>query len=573
MKQSKWKEQIELIEAEMHRLGQASDAPAVLREFSKRLSTTIHHFFSETVSFVPDSALTIEQQSFIHSLQLYNLRSVMRLVVNYDVNKGLKVILPGIEKSCRSLMVIQQLERFTKNSKESTDLELYKFRLEEALCSVLKCRREDLYKEDILAEKMVFVSGATDLLLKKFFAERLSTLFSSNYRSYLMLKNRYFLNLLKQLRKNPDNCKTQYNRFKELAVQFDNHENLGLEQVVERLDFREIEKLVKAQILQTAEGETVLEDSPSLTAAGNYSENNNSDLGPAEKKLGNLDLPVNQTKNGQQNSFDSLTQLNSLDNSTYEQLCSVYSEPLEKLSESFRPVHECSSPFFRSRVEDYCDEFSKFFQLLHGGNLQVIASSHNFTQELLIQRGIEYKATERWGVVPKNNQDEGSVYFRSTNEKVSFVDRKAEWSMLIQARLPFVIKLPVENEKSIEMEKDKLCVFQIGTAFFDQKNKDKCDEYPDVFFKLMFGGQLLSEKNSVIYVGEDPYFTTTLEQMWHCRGLVYLFLMSISHRFALELSSAMQDFLVEILPSTLLVSGEVPFTEPLAPAMSLAENS
>ena len=79
--------------------------------------------------------------------------------------------------------------------------------------------------------------------------------------------------------------------------------------------------------------------------------------------------------------------------------------------------------------------------------------------------------------------------------------------------------------------------------------------------------------NSVIYVGEDPYFTTTLEQMWHCRGLVYLFLMSISHRFALELSSAMQDFLVEILPSTLLVSGEVPFTEPLAPAMSLAENS
>ena len=102
---------------------------------------------------------------------------------------------------------------------------------------------------------------------------------------------------------------------------------------VERLDFREIEQLVKAQILQTAEGETVLEDSPSLTAAGNYSENNNSDLGPAEKNLGNLDLPVNQTKNGQQNSFDSLTQLNSLDNSTYEQLCSVYSEPLEKLND------------------------------------------------------------------------------------------------------------------------------------------------------------------------------------------------------------------------------------------------
>jgi hypothetical protein len=92
VKQSKWKEQIELIEAEMHRLGQASDAPAVLREFSKRLSSTIHHFFSETVSFVPDSALTIEQQSFIHSLQLYNLQSFIDIIVDYETHNGTQVI-------------------------------------------------------------------------------------------------------------------------------------------------------------------------------------------------------------------------------------------------------------------------------------------------------------------------------------------------------------------------------------------------------------------------------------------------------------------------------------------------
>ena len=90
---------------------------------------------------------------------------------------------------------------------------------------------------------------------------------------------------------------------------------------------------------------------------------------------------------------------------------------------------------------------------------------------------------------------------------------------------------------------------------------------------MMFGGHLLSGKNAVIYVEEDPYFTTTLEQMWHCRGLVYLFIMAISHRFALELSSAMQDFLVDILPKTLLVSGEVPCTTPFAPALNLAETS
>jgi hypothetical protein len=307
---------------------------------------------------------------------------------------------------------------------------------------------------------------------------------------------------------------------------------------------------------------------------GDSAEKDNSDLVLAEENLVSSDLSFDQTQTEQQISFEPLAQANSEDNiSAYEDLCTAYAEPLEKLSASFSPVPECSSPYFRSRVEDYYDEFANFFRQLHGGNLQVIAASHNFTQELLLQRGQEYKASERWGVVAKNNQDEDSVYFRSTDEKVPFVDRKAEWSMLIQASLPFMIQLPVEKAKSIEIEKDKLCVFQIGTAFFDQGHKNKRDEYPDVFFKLMFGGHLLSGKNAVIYVEEDPYFTTTLEQMWHCRGLVYLFIMAISHRFALEISSAMQDFLVDILPNTLLVSGEVPCTSPLTPALNLTETS
>ena len=564
MKQSEWKEQLESIEAEMHRLGQVADASDVLRQFGKRLSTTIHHFFAETTLFVPDAALTIEQQAFMHSLQLYDMRSVMRLVVNYDASKGLKVFLPGIEKSYRSLMVIQQLESFTKNSLESSALESYKFRLEEALSRVLKCRREDLYKEDTLAEKMVLVSGATEVLLNKFFTERLRTLFSSNYRAYLMLKNRYFLNRLKQFRKNPDNYKIQQSRLRELADRFKNIEELNLEQVVEQLDFREIEQLVKAQILQSAEYETLQEDSLALTAAGNTTEKDNSDLVRAEENLVSTNLVVNQTQTVQEIPFEKLNQKNSENNiSTYEELCNAYYEPLEKLSASFSPVPECSSPYFRSRVEDYSDQFAKFFRQLHGGNLQVIAAIHNFTQELLIQRGQEYKAAERWGVVAKNNQDEESVYFRSTDEKVPFVDRKAEWSMLIQASLPFMIQLPVEKAKPIKIEKGKLCIFQIGTAFFDQEHKNKRDEYPDVFFKLMFGGHLLSGKNAVIYVEEDPYFTTTLEQMWHCRGLVYLLLIAMSQRFAIEMSSTMQDFLVGILPKNIKVNGLITVVDPL----------
>ena len=71
----------------------------------------------------------------------------------------------------------------------------------------------------------------------------------------------------------------------------------------------------------------------------------------------------------------------------------------------------------------------------------------------------------------------------------------------------------------------------------------------------MFGGHLLANKNAVVYAHEEPYFTTTLEQMWHCRGLVYLLLIAISQRFAIEMSSTMQDFIVEVLPETLQVNG------------------
>jgi hypothetical protein len=382
------------------------------------------------------------------------------------------------------------------------------------------------------------------------------------------------LNRLKQFRKNHDNYKTQQSQMTELAVQFKNHAELTIEQVVVKLDFREIEQLVKAHISKTAERETVQEDAEVLTAEEDNAEKESSDFEAKEEIIVNRDHSDEKDQSDPQIYIETLTQENSEDNSSaYEQLCTAYAEPLEKLSASFSPVPECSSPYFRSRVEDYCDEFANFFRQLHGGNLQVIAASHNFTKELLIQRGQEYKAAERWAVVAKNNQDEESVYFRSTEERMPFVDRKAEWSMLIQARMPFMIQLPVEKAKTIEIEKDKLCVFQIGTAFFDQEHKNKRDEYPDVFFKLMFGGHLLSGKNAIIYVEEDPYFTTTLEQMWHCRGLVHLFIMAISHRFALELSSAMQDFLVDILPKTLLVGGEVPFTDPLATSLNYVEVS
>ena len=113
MEQSKWKEKVEYLKAEMLKRGKEKDSSEILKQFSTRLSATVLHFFAESDSFHPYANLSLDQKAFTHSLQLYDLHSVMRLVGNYDVSKGLKVVIPGIEKSYRSLMVIPRLEKFT----------------------------------------------------------------------------------------------------------------------------------------------------------------------------------------------------------------------------------------------------------------------------------------------------------------------------------------------------------------------------------------------------------------------------------------------------------------------------
>jgi len=574
VKQSKWKERVEFIKVEMLKRGKEKGATEILQQFSTRLSATILHFFAESDSFSPNANLTVDQKAFTHSLQLYDLNSVMRLVVNYDVSKGVKVVIPGIEKSFRSLMVVPRLEKFTNNSLESTDLGVYKYRLEEALSIILRCSRVELYEEDVFSEKMAIISSTTKVEREKYFTERLRTLFSSNYRTYLMLKNRYFLNLLYRYRNNSNNLITNENSQKNSSFKLEEDANLTIKKMEEKFDFRSVEQLVKDQIFKNEERDSSLVESNLINSIENFKLGRYSNRNPADKQ--NL---IYQKDTNANNSIDNFNSSNSVEieklegaTSAYLKLSNKYAEPLRKMMDSFCPVPECSSPYFRPRAEDYRIEFSYFFQEVLGRNLNVIAASQKFILELLIQRGQEYNAAERWGMVSQSKYDEESIYFRKTGKEDNFLDRKTEWSILIQFCVPFNIQLPMEKEKKIMIDKGKYCLFQIGTAFFDHGHKKNLEESPDVFFKLMFGGHFLTSKNAVIHVENDPYFTTTLSQMWHCRGLIYLFFMALSHRFVIELSSSLKDFIVEVLPETLDVNGFIPLDYFKTDSFSFAED-
>ncbi len=561
MKQSYWKERVEHIKLEMQKRGKEKGAAEILRQFSTRLSATILHFFAESDSFSPNANLTVDQKAFTHSLQLYDLNSVMRLAVNYDVSKGLKVVIPGIEKSYRSLMVVPRLEKVTNNSLESTALSVYKFRLEEALSDFLRCSILELYKEDVLANNLGTVSSTTKAQRRIFFTERLRTLFSSNYRTYLMLKNRYFLNLLYRHSNISTNFKNDQNQQTKLSSKLNREEKFSIKKMEEKFDFRSVEKLVKENIFNNEGRGNYLEESNYVTSLEKIKFGSQSNLKIEDKQnlIPNEKITVkNLIDNSGKSSSFGQKKIESIMLS-YLNLRKKYSKPISEMIDSFCPVPECSSPYFCPRAEDYRIEFSSFFRQILGRDEHVIGDSQKFTLKLLLQCGREYNAAERWGMVSLSKYDDKSIYFRKTDKDENFLDRKTEWSILIQFCVPFDIHLPMEKGSNIKIEKGKNCLLQIGTAFFDHGQKKKLEEFPDVFFKLMFEGHVLTSKNAVIHVENDPYFTTTLSQMWHCRGLIYLFFMAISNHFEIELSSPMQEFIVKVLPETLDVTGYIPY--------------
>ena len=575
MNQSTWKKNIEYIEAELLRRGEDPTASSITKRFSTGLSTTIHHFFAEPKSYLPEKALTVEHRAFSHSLQLYDVQAVMRLVANYDASQGLKVILPGIEKSVQSLMVVSQLKLFTKTPREANALKAYQKRLEESLVRVLKCDLEELYDEDILAEKMVGVTDADEKLHNGFFSERLRALFSVNYRLYLILKNRLFLDRLERSQKNPQILNWQTFRLQKLIAHYQKKEQAPEIKLKEELDFRILEHLVKEQILKfgerfpkekkvkapvrqkksqpfTEKDEFIIDkiksetkDEPDKQEKVEEKENQilNSELNPKEEE---------------QKTVQSLRP-DPLENATpYEKLCFEYKTPIEFLSTNLKPVDESTAPFFKPRTEQYTSDNAEFFHKIFNDQQEVIAANRHFVEEMLAQRGREYHAIERWSVVEKSEEDQESIYLRKAPGVAPVMDRKSEWSLSLQSKLPFKIRFPLEKGRTVDLEKNRSCVFQIGTSFFDQDLLSERDDQPTGFFKLMFGGHVLTHKTSVVYVGNKPFFTITKEQTWRCRGLNLLFLMAASHRFAIELSSSLKNFLVEQVPNTVRANGAMP---------------
>ena len=555
MQQSEWQHKILSIEEDLQRRSRSRKSD-LLERFVTALNVAVQDFFEAHPIENPLEPLTLQQKAFMHALQLYDNQTVQRLIANYDPDQGLKTVLSGIQKSCQSLSVVVRLDDFSRDSKETSQLASYRRRLENSLLRILDCDQKVLYDQKLLSEHLVAVSKLPEEERNWFFNERLRALFSSDYRTYLTLKNRYF-----QLRlKNAEQESTIRSWLEERLNRMlrDASEEDLLEKRLERLDFRAMEQLMKDLLNQF--GKTfplVLSEKPEMKSRELFdSPEWSSGFGSSSPSGGkNLDIP-------------------DLDRA-YRKLCLQYQKLLLPLSKSLkRSKDECTSPFFMTRCEEYTSDQTVFFEQFFSDQKNPYVGFRRFVLDLLNQRGEEFHARERWDPDPrleqKKNLPKEAFFSREAPIMVGGMERKTEWSLFLSGAFPAQTLFPMPKGEKMQIKKNTPFVIQLGTAFFDQDQlhqSERKDEpasmtHPDGFFRLMLRGQVFSRKSSVVYFGKAPYFTATRDQALQSRGWVLLMLIAVSLRFAIDFSQPLKKYLVENLPENLEPGGKILETAP-----------
>ncbi|SVE15241.1 uncharacterized protein METZ01_LOCUS468095, partial [marine metagenome] len=244
-----------------------------------------------------------------------------------------------------------------------------------------------------------------------FFNERLRALFSTDYRTYLTMKNRYFL--LRLLNAEQETTIRSWLQERLNRLQRSRSQEDPLEERLEILDFRVMEQLVKDLLNQF--GKTfplVLEEKTELKGGA---------LGERPAWSSSFG-PGLSSKEGKHSEIPDTDR-------AFRKLLLRYQKLLLPLSKSLsRPKEECTSPFFMTRCEEYTSDQTEFFESFFSEQKNPYSGFRRFILELLNQRGEEFRAKERWDPDPRLEQKKNlpnEVFFsREASAMVGGIERK-----------------------------------------------------------------------------------------------------------------------------------------------------
>ena len=548
--------------------------------FAQRLKQTLERDFPAHRE--ASTALTLRHHAFTHALQLYDLQSALRLIATYDLSQqATQGIVPRIQKSCNSLAVIRQLDAFASSPVELRALERYRIGVEESLQTVLKCEVQLLYEPIRLQKVVVTAQNLPEEVQQHFFIERLQSLFSRDYQTYLILKNRFFLSRIRQGLSDDLIVRWMQRRLKG-SLRLSPSE---IFEEVRKVDFRTVEQLVR-ELVHHHPGNPKLKGSPTPWHPEISKEEdgfvvdhqsaqsslqppndiwNGSTLVDEESNLptqvaeplaiptieeiafdhGSDAEPVAEPigKELEERSGGKLVSLTEDGEDAFEVLLKRLQPLLRKINKNLKSVYSTSSPFLTPRNEDYTTsqqlEQEGFFNL----EKRAIVDLSEWVSVILEAEHLEGARWKREEVVEVWESDPELDEEFLKEER----SRDKDHSLKISSLMPFPLNIPTPDGTILNLEKGRRFVLQLGVAFMDRDlpERKRSQSQATPYLRIFFKGQHLQKRGALVHLNQEPYFLALPEQVKSSMILFHLSVMMLHQSFGLTLPVSMRQHLVD----------------------------
>ena len=549
--------------------------------FAQRLKQTLERDFPAHRE--ASTALTLRHHAFTHALQLYDLQSALRLIATYDLSQqATQGIVPRIQKSCNSLAVIRQLDAFASSPVELRALERYRIGVEESLQTVLKCEVKLLYEPIRLQKVVVTAQNLPEEVQQHFFIERLQSLFSRDYQTYLILKNRFFLSRIRQGLSDDLIVRWMQRRLKG-SLRLSPSE---IFEEVRKVDFRTVEQLVR-ELVHHHPGNPKLKGSPTPWHPEISKEEDGfvvdhqsaqSSLEPPNDKS-NGSTPVDEESNlptqgaeplaiptTEEIAFDhgsdaepvaepigkeleersggKLVSLTEDGEDAFEVLLKRLQPLLRKINKNLKSVYSTSSPFLTPRNEDYTTsqqlEQEGFFNL----EKRAIVDLSEWVSAILEAEHLEGARWKREEVVEVWESDPELDEEFLKEER----SRDKDHSLKISSLMPFPLNIPTPDGTILNLEKGRRFVLQLGVAFMDRDlpERKRSQSQATPYLRIFFKGQHLQKRGALVHLNQEPYFLALPEQVKSSMILFHLSVMMLHQSYGLTLPVSMRQHLVDV---------------------------
>ena len=550
------------------------------QNFAQRLKQTLERDFPAHRE--ASTVLTLRHHAFTHALQLYDLQSALRLIATYDLpQQATQGIVPRIQKSCNSLAVIRQLDEFASSPVELRALERYRIGVEESLQTVLKCEVQLLYEPVRLQKVVLTAQNLPAEVQQHFFIERLQSLFSRDYQTYLILKNRFFLSRIRQGLSDDLIVRWMQRRLKGSL-------RLGPSEIFEevrKVDFRTVEQLVR-ELVHHHPGNPKLKGSPTPWHPENSREagfvvdqqiapsseiipnnkSNRSIPGDGESKSPIQRAEPSAISTTEEIAFDhgsgaepvaepigkelaeqtgrKLVSLTGDGEDAFEVLLKRLRPLLRKITKNLKSVYSTSSPFLTPRNEDYTTsqqlEQEEFFNL----ERNEIVDLREWIEAILEAEHLEGARWKREEVVEVWESDP------ELNEEFLKEERSRDkdHSLKISSLMPFPLSIPTPDGTILNLEKGRRFVLQLGVAFMDRDIPDRkrSQSQATPYLRIFFKGQHLQKRGALVHLNQEPYFLALPEQVKSTIVLFHLSVMVLHQSFGLSLPASLRQHLVDV---------------------------